>query len=450
MKKLAIVSSYNEECGAAFYSSRLKIHLESAGFSVDVKRLPVAFLRIAVPSAMRRKGDAEIRRIALEIAEYDAVLLQFEPGLYGSSTNIAYRRVKHLLKAAKKAVITVHGYDRRQILGGSISIALQSAIAWQWANFSNEMGTLMSSPPAQNFWRWVKRSPHVHLMTFNESDKTLLQRYFDLPNASHYPITYYNQEQVQQVKASVDRERLLTQYGLNPAKKYFGVFGFFSPYKGHLSAMKALEYLPDDWTLAIIGGEHPQAITPGKDIGEYMRQLLAFSLEPERANLASLNQFTNSIGKTLASADIERIEIRKLLFESSEFKYFMPDRSIRDRIKFLGQVSDDDMPKFYAAIDYAVHPYMRTRTGQSGSGPATFAIEFGSKSLFTNVPVFREMERYYKNALAFFNVGNFVELAESLQRFDHFENALTRNREIALQTYNPAGMVEAYKTALAS
>jgi hypothetical protein len=130
MKKLAIISSYNEECGAAFYSSRLKIHLESAGFSVDVKRLPVAFLRIAVPSAMRRKGDAEIRRIALEIAEYDAVLLQFEPGLYGSSTNIAYRRVKHLLKAAKKAVITVHGYDRRQILGGSISIALQSAIAW--------------------------------------------------------------------------------------------------------------------------------------------------------------------------------------------------------------------------------------------------------------------------------------------------------------------------------
>jgi hypothetical protein len=93
---------------------------------------------------------------------------------------------------------------------------------------------------------------------------------------------------------------------------------------------------------------------------------------------------------------------------------------------------------------------MRTRTGQSGSGPATFAIEFGSKSLFTNVPVFREMERYYKNALTFFNVGNFVELAESLQRFDHFENALTRNREIALQTYNPAGMVEAYKTALAS
>jgi glycosyltransferase involved in cell wall biosynthesis len=450
MKKLAIVSSYNEECGAAFYSSRLKIHLESAGFAVDVKRLPVALLRIAGPPAIRRKGDAEIRRIALEIAEYDAVLLQFEPGLYGSSTKIAYRRARHLLQAAKKAVITVHGYDRRQILGGSISIALQSAMTWQWYRFSNEMGTLSSMSPARAFWHWVRRSPHVHLMTFNEADKTLLQRYFDLPNTSHYPITYYDQGQVQQIKASVDRERLLIQYGLDPTKKYFGVFGFFSPYKGHLSAMKALEYLPEDWNLAIIGGEHPQAIAPGKDIGEYMRQLLAFSLEPERANRTSLNQFTNSVGETLASTDIERLEIRKLLFERSEFKYFMPDRSIRDRIKFLGQVSDDDMPKFYSAIDYAVHPYMRTLTGQSGSGPATFAIEFGAKALFTNVPVFREMERYFKNALTFFNVGNFVELAESLQRFDHFENALTHNREIALRTYNPAGMVEAYKAALAS
>ena len=103
------------------------------------------------------------------------------------------------------------------------------------------------------------------------------------------------------------------------------------------------------------------------------------------------------------------------------------------------------MAKLYTAIDYAVHPYIKTASGQSGSGPATMAIEFGSRALFSNVPVFREMNLYFEGAMAFFNVGNFIELAKSLERYDNFERDLAAHRMEALGTYNPAGMVEAYR-----
>ncbi len=117
-------------------------------------------------------------------------------------------------------------------------------------------------------------------------------------------------------------------------------------------------------------------------------------------------------------------EIREKLYERSEFKYFFPTTDIKHRIHYLGQAADEDMPRFYAMLDYMVHPYMKTAEGQSGSGPATFAIEFGSRALFSNAPVFREMGQYFEGAMQFFNIGNFMELADQLQRFDSFEPAL--------------------------
>ena len=67
MTKVAIVSSYDEECGAAFFSSRLKIHLEKSGLQVDVLRLPVSLLRVNNPRNVRMKGHAEVSRIAARL-----------------------------------------------------------------------------------------------------------------------------------------------------------------------------------------------------------------------------------------------------------------------------------------------------------------------------------------------------------------------------------------------
>ncbi len=60
------------------------------------------------------------------------------------------------------------------------------------------------------------------------------------------------------------------------------------------------------------------------------------------------------------------------------------------------------------------------------------------------------MNLYFDGAMQFFNIGNFVELGESLSRFAHFEDDLRANRERALKRYNPAAMVSTYRDLLAS
>jgi glycosyltransferase involved in cell wall biosynthesis len=449
MKRLALVSSYAEECGAAFYSSRLKHHLEGSGYTVDVKRLPIGLLRVSYPATVRRKGDAEIKRIAGELPDYDAVLLQFEPGLYGSMPSASYRRVRHLLAAAKKAIVTVHGFDRN--LSDESVFRLLSAGNWSAA--MERMFSPSTRSVVESFWEYVAGAEHITVLTFCRADQTLLQRFYDVHRIANFPITYFDEGEVAAIKAATDREQLLRQFGLDPRRKYFAVCGFLNPYKGHLTAIKALEYLPPDWDLAIVGGEHPHGIEANRQIGPYVRQLLAFLLEGEQKakNGAGTSLLTNSdLGELLTRADLDRLDIKHDLFEKSEFKHFLPQSGVRDRVKFLGQVTDEMMPRFYAALDYIVHPYIRTREGQSGSGPATMALEFGTRSLFSNAPVFREMSLYFADAMHFFNIGNFVELAESLVRFENFEKDLRTNRERALKTYNPAAMVGVYRDLLSA
>ncbi len=448
-KRVAIVSSYNEECGAAYYSTRLLKHLLAAGYEVEVKRLPVSLLRMHSPTFIRRKGDQEIARIAQEIADFDAVFLQFEPGLYGTRAKTSYARVLRLLKAAKCAVMTIHGFDRQM---SSRSLTAFTGNLLRLKPGAAAMGLIEGAldPVFESFWSYVRKASHVKVMTFNRGDQVLLQRYFDLRQITNYPICYFDQEEVGQVRASLDREKFLAQYGLDPKYKYFAVCGFFANYKGHLTAMKALEFLPEDWRLVLVGGEHPQALEPGRDIGGYVRQLLSFPLSVDRPSSDNSLEIEGGLknmlgGPVVRSDQVYRREVREKLFAKSEFKYFFPTSEIAHRIHYLGQASDEEMPKFYAMLDYVVHPYMRTKEGQSGSGPATFALEFGSRALFSNAPVFREMGQYFEGAMQYFNIGNFMELADQLQRFDGFEPGLAAKREIALETYNPKGMVDAYR-----
>ena len=444
VEKIAIVSSYDEECGAAFYSSRLKHHMQLAGYQVDVKRLPVSLLRINEPHSIRLKGDAEIKRIAREIETYDAVMLQFEPGLYGSSAKTSYRRVRELLRASKKVIVTIHGFDRginfsalRQLLRGQLREALYTALR---TSVINEI---------TRFWRYVEKSPTVQILTFCRADQTLLERLYGIRRIDNFPIAYYDRDEVQAIRDSVDRDSFMRRYGLDPSKKHFAVCGFLAAYKGHLTAMKALEYLPDDWNLVVLGGEHPQAIEADLDIGGYLNQLLSFLHMPERETAGDVDFVTEGFaGKVMTATSLERQEIKQKVFKKTEFKYFLPNKPIRERVKFVGQVSDDEMAKFYTVLDYFVHPYMKTKSGQSGSGPATLALELGTKALFSNAPVFREMERYFSEGMAFFNVGNFVELADALTRYPEQETAITSAREKALKLYNPAKMVATYQRML--
>jgi glycosyltransferase involved in cell wall biosynthesis len=53
-----------------------------------------------------------------------------------------------------------------------------------------------------------------------------------------------------------------------------GVFGYLSQYKGHLTAIEAMRYLPNQYKLVIAGRQHPQSIKQHVPIDPYLKQLI--------------------------------------------------------------------------------------------------------------------------------------------------------------------------------
>jgi glycosyltransferase involved in cell wall biosynthesis len=459
--RLAIVSSYDEECGAAFYSSRLKVHLESAGHSVEVLRLPISLLRHVTPRAVVRKGNEEIKAIARRAAEFDAVLIQFEPGLYGASGWIRYARALTIIIAAKKVILTVHGFDRVGSRVGFVGMMREIASgSFSFQRFAIRGYLSYMQTRSKPFWKGIARLQHVSVLTFCKADRIMLERFYNLRRIDDFPITYFSQNQVRGYRASHSRDEVLRRYGLDPSRKYVAIAGFFGRYKGFLTAMKALEYLPPEYHLVIVGGEHPHGMETERDVGGYLGQMLGFALHVPTASEKAAAQRDAAAGGLSAvdtRENLINISLKKKprgelleeqMFEQSDLRYFMPRAALRDRIHFVGQVADEEMPALYVALDCFVHPYMKTQTGQSGSGPATFALEFGTNALFSNAPVFREMAKYFNGAMMFFNVGNFIELAQAVQRLSNFAQPLQERRNVAIERYNPEAMVAKYEQML--
>jgi glycosyltransferase involved in cell wall biosynthesis len=272
---------------------------------------------------------------------------------------------------------------------------------------------------------------------------------YGIERVEDFPIVYFSREEVSAIRSRYSRHEVLTRYGLDAGKKYVALAGFFGRYKGFLTAIKALEFLPDDYQLALVGGEHPQAITADAEIGPYLRQILGFSLHEQAGGIH--HEGTNPGDMMRAAGGASRAEMLEAeLYRHTDLKYFLPRKPLGHRIHFLGQVSDEEMPLLYVSLDYFVHPYIKTQSGQSGSGPATLALEFGTRALFSNVGVFREMHHYFRGGMRFFNIGNFMELAQAIERYDQQAGSLPECRNASQQRYQPRDLVAKYVALLSA
>jgi hypothetical protein len=59
-----------------------------------------------------------------------------------------------------------------------------------------------------------------------------------------------------------------------------------------------------------------------------------------------------------------------------------------------------------------VFPYLEV--GQSASGPISQALELGCRIIASRTHTFLEFAEYHKNAVEFFDIGNYLELAERI------------------------------------
>ena len=409
MARIAIVSSYMEDCGIAFYAERLKKNFESyKQHQVDMVALDLLLLKSSNPYFVRA-GNQHIDAIAESFSDYDAIILQYEPGLYANTLNLSQKRALKLITSHKNVLLTLHSHPQlnnrvswRKIVKELVSRNVKAALG-AWMSLRQERST-------HRFWQKIADLRYVKIHTHCQQDKRILKQLYRVPHIFDFPHALFTQEEVATYKAQYDRDAFLQRYNLNPQHKYVAIFGFYGAYKGHITALKMLKYLPEDYHLLIIGGEHPQGMQPGTRMNEYLEQILSVVEAPLKKS---------STATPLAQ-----------------------------RVRFLGHISNQDVPEFYSVIDYVVLPYFNPHGGQSGSGPAAHALEFNCRILFSNALVFRYLEKYFTGAMKLCNVGNYIEFAQNILCYENFEGSIKNNLQQAFSQYNPETFVERYEQAL--
>lgn len=106
MKKLAIVSTYDDLCGIAGYTKALVRQLQQ-DYEVTVFDLDQYLLRSTM-RPLRKLGDQLIAEIVSQLPDFDAVNIQLEHGTLGSTHADIVRRFERLALHDKPLTVSFH------------------------------------------------------------------------------------------------------------------------------------------------------------------------------------------------------------------------------------------------------------------------------------------------------------------------------------------------------
>lgn len=402
MKKLAIISSWKEPCGIASYVSYLLPEFQKY-FKTDILPLKTEILQ-NTGSNISKMGDQLIDQIASRVSEYDYVNIHFEVGLFGVSRSQVYRRLMKIVKAAKNVIVTFH------------SINLKGA-DFHIKNFvcKNPVGELIALEK-NNYWpdfyknvfqefSKLSKKKNIHVIVHNRRDRDAIRRITGFKNVHDYPLAMYNAQIRNKVKTEEQRYEFKKKYGLASDDIVLGVFGFVSMYKGHETVIQALSYLPDNYRMIIFGGQHIRGIQPFIPVDKYLSQLLDLIIQKDEKNTKGQ-------------------DMKKLL---------------RQKIIFAGGVTDEDFMEAMEYSDFVILPYMEVN--QMASGVATNALECRAKIIMSNTNCFHELNRYFPNCFKRFDIGNYLELVNCIERW---EDKYDENIKKCLKKYNVENNVKNY------
>lgn len=383
--KVLIISSHRTNCGIAAYSEVLKTLLETR-FEVTIAPLDQTILKRTEPHVVTA-GDQQIRAICDSFGQYDVINLQWEPGLLGGRDLDMARRFEMIIDAADRLLLTVHTAVPYPEGRGPID----------FARFVRNRGwrRALKFPFHQRFERLTynaiekrTRSPRPFFVaTHNKRERDFFKQVARVPNVFDHPLCHLRAgwPSLLEKEGPAVREELSKRF---PGKNTFiGVFGFLSEYKGIMTAIKAMRHLGSEYHLLIYGGVHPEAIKPRTSIDPYIKQILE---EIERAE-------PGTGGRPKADSDL------------------------LGRISFLGAPrADYDFALAVKAVDICLFPYLEV--GQSGSGPASHAIELGKPTILTRTRAFLELEKYFPAQFEMIDVGNYIELAQTIRSLSQTKN----------------------------
>lgn len=407
MKRLAIISSYNEACGNATYTHVLKKEF-SRHYEVEVLPLDLFLLQSSSP-LVARAADRHISDMCEKLRSFDYVNIQFEAGLFGTRPADIVRRVVSLIKASKSLVFTFHRIDlpvaapwlqyirALKRLDHRMFLATRKAIL-DAGIYSRLLLILKRQAALRNVW----------LMVHTKREARVLRDIFGFENVKDFPLTFLTAKERNHYVASADRAKFLESLSLPPDAKTLSAFGFISAYKGFETLIRTLRELPDDYRLLIFGSQHPQSIRMNVELDPYLESLLdEIDLGPH--NPQRNNDFFR-----------DKEELLKLASLMLKKRLRREEGRIRDRVIFFGNLPDEEFINAMVCSDAIVLPYVET--GQSMSGVASLALETKARSFFSNNHSFRELTKYFGRSFHTFDIGNYKELAWKVlnagKRFD--------------------------------
>ncbi|WP_038913178.1 hypothetical protein [Dickeya zeae] len=370
MKKIAIVSSFSDSCGNAYFTKILMESMINSGVQVECMSLNL-LLTQSINNSVRKKADKHIDDICRRLKDYDGVNIQFEAGLYGTMPADIIKRVYKLVSANPNTSVTLHSprlvndsASQREAIKQVLKLRLKTAVNMYLSELRRNVSTRINVKVIKYL---VKNNINVIVHTLRAKEQ--IEMFFNYTNIHVHPLKIVDDNH--QTSPEIF-ERIKDEYNISEQDKIIGMFGFVNEYKGHSLAIQTLSCLPSNYKLMIFGRQHPQTIKNNEIVNHYIRSL--------------------------------QVDISK-------------NKTVKDRVFFMGEYDNEDFINLAASVDYVWLPYVEN--GQDGSGIASICMDVSKRVLCSSSFAFDELFRLIPeyNNYARFDIGNYMELASKTLHF---------------------------------
>jgi glycosyltransferase involved in cell wall biosynthesis len=413
--RLAIVSTTNKLCGIAAYTAALERNLGRV-FELTLFDLDQYLLR-GCGARLRRSGDRHIAEICAQLGGFDAVNLQLEHGTLGRTAKDIYRRFCLILAAAPQLSVTFHTLPPPVRLPVAECATALLTLKFREARRALDhyrRGRVLGPKLGRRLQRGQRAKP-ISAIVHTRRNGQDVHHIYGLDHVLDHPLTFLSPAEADSVHRRATRRHFPILDRIPGDAKLVGTFGFLNDYKGLSTAIRALHHLPDDHHLLVFGGIHPNEIVPGQPIHPFLSTLYDEAyIDASPYDRLSAPRSDNA---PRLNFNVDR-GLAELIGPHP--------RDLAARIHFMGALADEDFLVGMAICDAVVFPYLEV--GQSASGPITQALELGCRIIASRTHAFLGFADYHPGAIEFFDIGNYLELAERIRARRQFPPGTARRR----------------------
>ncbi len=343
---------------------------------------------IEVPLSLQESHDSiSIAKVIEKVCACDAVNIQLELALYGPTPAKSAKFLQQIINNAQKISITMHRVEEKPQ-----DLLKMSYKALKNGGFKRIIKTFMSALVYREIFSAYKKIIRfansrqatfiVHTYREEERIKKICPTAKILVHPIVWPLTMQKDTAVINLKEKFAKDLPI-----------IGLFGFISAYKNFEQVIRVADVA--GFNVLLAGGTHPKAYWYGS---------------PDNSS---------------SSYKVSDITFNKL---DSCYIYTAPD--------------DDTLYNFMAAVDLVVVPYLET--GQSGSGIASLAVQYGKRVIFSDTCLATELIPFLNKRPFLFDVSSDASLIYAVRDSLKFN----QERELSFAQHNFKTNIDTYLLSL--